>query len=107
MVKGEWVYLENCHLVKYWLMDLERIYDDMDVKTNPNYRLWLTTQVMEGFPVGILKSSIKITIQSEVGIRQSVLNTYSNILDLDLNPQKNSEKFKTLFFGLALFHANI
>ena len=44
METGGWVLLMNCHLYVSWMATLEKEVEDTDpAKTDPSYRLWLTS----------------------------------------------------------------
>jgi len=69
---GDWVLLQNCHLAKSWMPELERIVDNLGErdkdKLNPNFRLWLTSMPCEYFPVGVLQTGVKITTEPPNGM---------------------------------------
>ena len=46
--------LQNCHLLASWLKTLERILSDAK-DPHKDFRLWLTTEPTEKFPIGILQ----------------------------------------------------
>lgn len=51
--------LQNCHLLVKWLKDLEKSLERI-TKPNPNFRLWITTNPIKDFPIGILQKSLKV-----------------------------------------------
>ena len=51
--RGNWVLLQNCHLLASWLKTLERILNEMK-DPHKDFRLWLTTDPTDKFPLGIL-----------------------------------------------------
>lgn len=57
--RGQWLMLQNCHLLVKWLKDLEKSLE-MITKPNPNFRLWVTTNPITDFPIGILQKSLKV-----------------------------------------------
>ena len=61
---GDWLVLENLHLVDDWLPTLE---DKMSkwkgAELNPRFRLWATCTPVESFPVTLLEKSIKVALQ--------------------------------------------
>lgn len=57
--RGQWLMLQNCHLLVKWLKDLEKSLERI-TKPNPNFRLWVTTNPIKDFPIGILQKSLKV-----------------------------------------------
>ncbi len=59
IARGQWLMLQNCHLLVKWLRELEKELERM-VKPHPDFRLWLTTEPTPSFPIGILQRSLKV-----------------------------------------------
>lgn len=59
VVHGQWLMLQNCHLLVKWLVHLEKALEKI-TDPHPDFRLWLTTDPTKGFPVGILQKSLKV-----------------------------------------------
>lgn len=59
VARGQWLMLQDCHLLGKWLKDLEKSLERI-TKPHPDFRLWLTTDPTEGFPIGILQKSLKV-----------------------------------------------
>lgn len=59
VARGQWLMLQNCHLLVRWLKDLEKSLERIS-KPHPDFRLWLTTDPTRGFPIGILQKSLKV-----------------------------------------------
>ncbi|CAH2225380.1 cytoplasmic dynein 2 heavy chain 1 [Pelobates cultripes] len=62
--EGEWLCLKNLHLVTSWLPVLEKELNAL--QPNPNFRLWLTTEVHPKFTAILLQSSLKITYETVI-----------------------------------------
>lgn len=101
--EGFWVMLQNCHLLPKWLKSLEKILEKT-VKPNANFRLWLTTDPTESFPLGILQKCIKVVTEPPNGLKPNMRSTYSK-LDSALLNQTPHPAFKPLVYILSFFHA--
>ncbi|KAM9259890.1 dynein axonemal heavy chain 10 [Cariama cristata] len=103
VVRGEWLMLQNCHLLVRWLTDLEKALEKI-TKPHTDFRLWLTTDPTKGFPIGILQKSLKVVTEPPNGLKLNMRATYFKI------PQEALEQcphpaFKSLVYVLAFFHA--
>uniref|UniRef100_A0A8C2U8V4 Dynein axonemal heavy chain 10 n=1 Tax=Coturnix japonica TaxID=93934 RepID=A0A8C2U8V4_COTJA len=103
VVKGEWLMLQNCHLLVKWLISLEKALENI---TDPHrdYRLWLTTDPTDHFPIGILQKSLKVVTEPPNGLKLNMRATYFRIPKEALE-QCPHPAFKSLVYVLAFFHA--
>jgi dynein heavy chain len=104
-MKGNWVMLMNCHLLVSWLKTLERISDAIK-KPDPGFRLWLTTNPTNQFPLGILQKALKVVTEPPDGLGQNIKGTYSKLTDEIFEGCPKSE-FKPMLYVLSFFHAVI
>lgn len=96
IVKGTWVLLQNCHLLKKWLPLLDRLLDTDGVKkSHKDFRLWLTTKPTDLFPLGILHKSNKIVVEPPDGLDANLRSTWSKMNHKDFDSCVNPE-FKPL-----------
>ncbi|KAM9056172.1 dynein axonemal heavy chain 10 isoform 4-T4 [Megaptera novaeangliae] len=103
VARGQWLMLQNCHLLVKWLKDLEKALGRI-TKPHPDFRLWLTTDPTEGFPIGILQKSLKVVTEPPNGLKLNMRATYFRISPEMLN-QCPHPAFKSLVYVLAFFHA--
>ncbi|CAH0724307.1 unnamed protein product, partial [Brenthis ino] len=100
---GQWLILQNCHLLVSFLRELEKQLELM-TKPHPEYRLWLTTDPTPTFPIGILQRSLKVVTEPPNGLKLNLRNTYfkmrTHALEECIHPQ-----FRKLVYVLAFFHA--
>jgi dynein heavy chain, axonemal len=102
--RGHWLLLMNCHLLTDWLKSSLEKKLDLMTKPNKEFRLWLTTQPTDLFPLGILQKSLKIVTEPPDGLKANMKGTISKLSDEDLNSCPH-EAFKPLVFTVAFFHA--
>lgn len=105
--QGEWILLQNCHLFKSWMVQLEQIVasfaDDKD-DIHPDFRLFLTSMPADYFPVSILQNGLKLTTEPPRGLKANIQRSYNNITEREFEDCANSEDFKKLLYGLCFFH---
>lgn len=98
---GEWLCLQNLHLVIAWLPTLEK--EISALTAHPKFRLWLTTEPHDAFPLVLLEQSIKITFESPPGMKKNLQRTYASWSAEFI--AKGSPARAQLLFLLAFFHA--
>ncbi|XP_030074215.1 dynein axonemal heavy chain 10 [Microcaecilia unicolor] len=103
VARGQWLMLQNCHLLVKWLKDLEKALEGI-VKPHPDFRLWLTTDPIKGFPIGILQKSLKVVTEPPNGLKLNMRATYFKISPDALDDCPHPA-FKSLIYVLAFFHA--
>ncbi|XP_069880965.1 dynein axonemal heavy chain 10 isoform X1 [Dipodomys merriami] len=103
VARGQWLMLQNCHLLVKWLKDLEKSLEKI-TKPHPSFRLWLTTDPTKGFPIGILQKSLKVVTEPPNGLKLNMRATYFKISHEALE-QCPHTAFKPLVYVLAFFHA--
>uniref|UniRef100_A0A3Q3B280 Dynein axonemal heavy chain 10 n=1 Tax=Kryptolebias marmoratus TaxID=37003 RepID=A0A3Q3B280_KRYMA len=101
--RGQWLMLQNCHLLVKWLKDLEKALERI-TKPNPNFRLWITTNPIKDFPIGILQKSLKVVTEPPNGLKLNMRATFSKISNESLNTCPHFA-FKSLVYVLTFFHA--
>ncbi|KAM5191717.1 dynein axonemal heavy chain 10 [Mantella aurantiaca] len=101
--RGQWLMLQNCHLLVKWLKDLEKALE-LIRKPHPDFRLWLTTDPTKDFPIGILQRSLKVVTEPPNGLKLNMRATYFKISHEALDACQHPA-FKSLVYVLAFFHA--
>lgn len=59
--RGQWIFLQNCHLLTSWLRTLEKLLEKLQDKPHKEFRVWLTTEPTPKFPIGILQRALKVS----------------------------------------------
>ncbi|KAF6022911.1 DNAH14 [Bugula neritina] len=63
ILKGRWVFLQNCHLAASWMPRLKTIVSNFSKPqsdVDPQFRLFLSSKPEDDFPVSILQTGIKV-----------------------------------------------
>ncbi|CAH1099407.1 unnamed protein product, partial [Psylliodes chrysocephalus] len=101
--RGLWLMFQNCHLLISFIRRLEKQLEKI-TKPNPDFRLWLTTDPVATFPVGVLQRSLKVVTEPPNGLKLNLRNTFFKMRSQTLN-QCPHPFFRSLVFVLAFFHA--
>lgn len=108
---GDWVILQNCHLAVDWMNVLERICDNLAPDTtNPDFRLWLTSNSTHIFPLSIIHSSIKLVNEPPKQLKGTLMRTFTNqplTNDSWISENKHQNELKQMAFSLSFLHGAI
>jgi len=98
--EGNWVLLQNCHLFRSWMTQLENIVNNFADETNINndFRLFLTSMPVNYFPVSILQNGLKLTTEPPRGIKANLKKSYNELTEDDFDHVK--PEWNRLLFGL-------
>ncbi|CAA9986414.1 dynein heavy chain, putative [Plasmodium knowlesi strain H] len=101
---GGWVLLKNIHLSPKWLHQLEK--NIHKATTNQNFRLFLTMEINPKIPPNLLRISLTFMFEPPVGIKSSILRTFSLFLE---NRNLDDPKIARmrLYFLVSFLHAII
>nr|CCA14061.1 PREDICTED: similar to hCG1811879 putative [Albugo laibachii Nc14] len=102
-VRGHWVLLQNCHLLASWLKTLEKMLSGMH-RPHKDFRLWLTTEPTDHFPLGILQRSLKVVTEPPDGLKQNMRSVYAK-LDQSMLDECPHPAFPSLVYVLCFLHA--
>ena len=104
--RGLWVMLQNCHLLPKWLKTMEKILERIYTRGNvhADFRVWLTTDPTDAFPLGVLQRSLKVVTEPPNGLKLNMRASYSKLTEDTLAECPHSA-FRPLVYVLATFHA--
>ncbi|KYN43305.1 Dynein heavy chain 10, axonemal, partial [Trachymyrmex septentrionalis] len=103
--RGQWLMLQNCHLLLSFTKNLEKFVENIE-KPHPDFRLWLTTEPTPSFPIGMLQQSLKVVTEPPSGLKLNLQNTYFNMRPQVLESCSHP-LYKHLIYVLAFYHAVI
>jgi len=101
--RGYWILLQNCHLMISWLKALETKLQSMK-NPHEDFRLWMTTDPTDKFPLGIIQMSLKIVTEPPDGLKLNMRSSYAKITQeiLDECPH---EAFCPVVYVLTFMHS--
>ncbi|KAL3286856.1 hypothetical protein HHI36_001344 [Cryptolaemus montrouzieri] len=70
---------------------------------NKNFRLWLTTEEHEKFPISLLQMCIKFTNEAPSGIRAGLTRTYIS-MNQDMLDYSDSKQYIPLIYAISFLH---
>jgi len=85
--EGSWVLLQNCHLFKSWMPQLENICSSIAEDAgsiHEDFRLILTSMPEDYFPSSILQNGVKMTTEPPQGLRANLKRIFTSIIDKEM-----------------------
>lgn len=121
MAVGGWTILQNCHLGRSFMPELEKKLESMEspeflATANQEcfgkFRLFLTSMPCDYFPVSILQNGMKLTNEPPKGIKANMMKSLQDISCERFEgalPVGSTQGviWRRLIFSLAIFHAVI
>ncbi|XP_044530905.1 dynein axonemal heavy chain 14 [Gracilinanus agilis] len=112
LMKGQWVFLQNCHLAASFMPRLCAIVDlfDYGSKLDSDFRLWLSSKPDTSFPIAILQKSLKITVESPQSVKANLLQSFGyhgsgEVTEVIFENDQCGPSWKKLLFSLSFFNA--
>ena len=103
---GEWLFLQNIHLMPKWLKTLEeKMKEIAKEKGHEDFRLYLSAEPSPNIPVGILEKCIKLTNEPPSGLKENMKIAFTTLKTGDgVNPIDDRRRCGVIF-GLSYYHA--
>jgi len=101
--RGYWILLQNCHLMISWLKNLEAKLQTMKAP-HEDFRLWMTTDPTDKFPLGIVQMSLKIVTEPPDGLKLNMRSSFSKITQ-DMLDECPHVAFCPVVYVLTFMHA--
>ena len=98
---GGWVLLQNCHLGLPFMDELLQLLEEEQVVEG--FRLWITTEQHDKFPINLLQISIKFTNEPPQGLKAGLTRTYNWLTNEQLDV--NFKEYPALIYMLSVFHS--
>lgn len=99
--------LQNCHLgIKYMQILDNKLQDEDFVKTlHQDFRIWLSCEPREGFPLGLLQKSIKVTNEPPKGLKAGLNKTYQTIVNSEFLEKIDHPNWRALVYTTSFLHS--
>lgn len=72
---------------------------------NRDFRLFLTAEPMEGFPITLIQACVKVTMEPPRGLKAGLQRTFSTTIDQRTLERVDTPQWRQLCFALAFFHS--
>lgn len=102
--EGHWVLLQNAHLNREYLVELERmLQSDNNTELHSNFRLWLTACPHPEFPIGLLHLCLRLTNEPPTGLKAGLLS-FLSWLSQDTLEAVDRTDWRQLLYITAFVH---
>jgi dynein heavy chain len=103
-----WIILQNCHLAKSFMGELEKIVEAIVPDVNSSFRLFLTALPSKNIPISIIQNSVKLTNEPPRGLKTSLASTYNSFDAMFYESCTGKQPvYKKFLYSLCFFHALI
>eukprot|EP00770_Monocercomonoides_exilis_P005227 MONOS_5201.1-p1 / transcript=MONOS_5201.1 / gene=MONOS_5201 / organism=Monocercomonoides_exilis_PA203 / gene_product=dynein haevy chain 3, outer dynein arm alpha / transcript_product=dynein haevy chain 3, outer dynein arm alpha / location=Mono_scaffold00149:3327-12824(+) / protein_length=3165 / sequence_SO=supercontig / SO=protein_coding / is_pseudo=false len=106
MQSGAWVMLQNCHLDLAFMEEIEQQIITMKSDVHKDFRLFLSTEMVDKFPISLLQLSIKVACESPMGIKAGMLRNY-NWLSEEMLSVIEKKEWKPLLYAMCFLHTTV
>mmetsp|Transcript_7972 Transcript_7972/g.7529 ORF Transcript_7972/g.7529 Transcript_7972/m.7529 type:complete len:429 (+) Transcript_7972:3886-5172(+) len=103
---GGWVVLQNCHLDLDFMAKMEDILNPKNVVPHEDFRLWITCEPHNEFPLGLLQMGIKVTNEPPKGLKAGMFRTFTTDINGDfLEKVDPGEQWRSLVYAVCFMHS--
>ncbi|OXU30794.1 hypothetical protein TSAR_013179 [Trichomalopsis sarcophagae] len=100
--EGFWVLYQNCHLGLDYMAELVNYILEME-STHSDFRIWITTEPHDNFPISLLQMSLKFTCEPPQGIKAGLFATYNSMNQAMLD-QCDAPQYIPLIYTISFLH---
>lgn len=109
---GNWVALNNIHLMTTWTRILELKLDEVTPTAHEEFRCFLSSEApplpyMQIVPESILQNALKVSNEAPQDVKSNMLRAYGLFSQARLEECTKKTEYKAILFGLCTFHSFI
>jgi len=86
---------------------LDALIEEVKADMESSFRIWMTTEPSDKFPVTIVQNAVKMTSEPPKGLQQNMIKSYRSISDREFDDCSKPVAFRRLLWGLCFFNAVI
>lgn len=103
---GRWLLLSNCQLSLDLMSEMETLLRPTDHDVDPNFRLWITCEADNDFPLGLLQMAIKNSFVPPKGLQAGLSRTFNTQVSTDfLERVEPVDKWVNVVFATCFMHS--
>ena len=89
------------------MQELDTMLGDPDfaVTINPEFRIWMSCEPREGFPLGLLQRSLKVTNEPPIGIKAGMQRTFKQLITTEFIEKIDHTSWRTLAYTTCFLHS--
>lgn len=107
MPVGNWILLQNCHLGIDFMEKLDNMLMDNEFfkDCDPGFRIWMSCEPTDQFPLGLLQKSLKVTNEPPKGIKAGMMKTFKTIITPDFLEKIEHPAWRSLCYVVGFLHS--
>jgi dynein heavy chain len=107
MPLGNWILLQNCHLGIDFMEQLDQNLSDPEFlkEVNPEFRIWMSCEPTDVFPLGLLQKSLKVTNEPPKGLKAGLRKTFKTIVTPDFLEKIEHTAWRSLCYVVSFLHS--
>ena len=107
---GDWVMLQNCHLMSSWVPKLERLLEIVTADAHKNFRCFISAEPppissWKNMPESLMQSCIKVANEAPSDIQSYLIRSWTNFSQDTIDQCNKPLEMKACLFSLCWFHA--
>lgn len=108
--EGNWIFLQNVHLMRGWLKQFERKLEEICQNPHPEFRCFVSSEPPINnssmlIPEAILQKCMKVSNEAPQDLKANMLRALNHFSQEDVDNSSKKNEFKSILFALCFFHS--